>query len=443
MIMSTHSSSRHAAAPLDLSRWARLPNQLIAGGGALAVLGALLSLKSDHGIVQFGYSWLLAFMFVLSLCLGSLFLVMVHHLFDAGWSVPPRRFLEHIASMLFPWMAILFVPIAVLAHKIYPWMHEANPESDEAIVAKFPLFTTVGFYVVVVLNFFVWRVLSQGLRKWSIAQDATGDAKCTFKMRGYSYWGIFAFAITLTLAAVMWMKALQHQWFSTMYGVWYFAGSVWTTLGTAYAIMTVLNRQRVLTHVLHDHQFYFMGTLFFAFTVFYAYITFAQYFIIWNANMPEETFWYVVREYAPDGTRSSWFFVSMVIIFGHFFLPFLGLLRIDLKSSPVFVIPLAIWGWLMHYTDLSFNIMPVLHPEGFAWKWVWLDFGCIALMVGVMARVFLAKYREAAPYPLKDPRLIEAMGHTHPIPTQISGGELDEADELIDGPAYAAKGGDQ
>jgi hypothetical protein len=157
--------------------------------------------------------------------------------------------------------------------------------------------------------------------------------------------------------------------------------------------------------------------------------------------MPEETFWYYVREFGPDGQRSSWFLISLVIIFGHFFLPFLALLRIDIKSSPKFVIPLAIWGWLMHYVDMTFQVMPVLHPEGFAWQWAWLDLGLIALMVGILAKVFLVKYRQAAPYPIKDPRLIEAMGHTHPVPTQISGGELDETDDLLDSPTTATKGG--
>jgi hypothetical protein len=118
-----------------------------------------------------------------------------------------------------------------------------------------------------------------------------------------------------------------------------------------------------------------------------------------------------------------------------------SLLRIDIKSSPVFVIPLAIWGWVMHYTDLNFNIMPVLHPDGFGWKWVWLDLGCLALMVGIIAKAFVAKYKEAAPYPLKDPRLIEAMGHAHPVATQISGGELDQTDDLLDSPTGASKGG--
>src|SRR5207237_7718672 len=109
-------------------------------------------------------------------------------------------------------------------------------------------------------------------------------------------WGLWLFSFTRTLAAIMWMKALQHQWFSTMYGVYYFAGSVWMTLATAYIITMILDRQGVLTEVLHEHQYYFLGSLLFAFTVFYAYIHFSQYFIIWNGNMPHETYWYVLRE---------------------------------------------------------------------------------------------------------------------------------------------------
>lgn len=414
--------------PLDLSGWRKLPNVLLVGGGVLALVGALVDVK------QFGYSWLLGFMFCLSLGLGALFLVLVHHLFDAGWSVPQRRFLEHMASLLSPWMAILFIPIAILAPKyLYGWM-QGDPHTDHAIHAKLPLFTVAGFYIVVVFNFVVWRVLTRGLLRWSVEQDHSGDARCTMKMRAYSYWGIFLFAITTTLAAIMWMKALQHQWFSTMYGVWYFAGSVWLTIATAYVIMALLDRQRVLSPVLHNHQFYFLGTLLFAFTVFYAYITFSQYFIIWNANIPEETFWYWIRE------QGTWFWISMIIIFGHFFVPFLTLLRIDAKSTPLVIGPLAAWAWAMHYFDLSFNIMPVLHPEGYPFRWMWLDAGCTAFMIGLLIKLFLRKYRSAAPYPLKDPRLIEAMGLSHPVATAISGGEQDETDYYVDGPP-APEGG--
>jgi hypothetical protein len=411
--------------PLDLSRWRNAPSMLMVVGGTLALVGFFVKRE------QFAFSWLLAFMFSLSLCLGALFLVLAHHLFDAGWSVPIRRFNEHIASLLFPWMALLFVPIALpsTARILYPWIGSAEQaHPDHALQAKFPLFTAPGFYLVSAACFGIWWLLTRGLLKWSLKQDETGAAECTYKMRSYSYWGIFAFAMTLTFASIMWMKALQHEWFSTMYGVIYFASSVWVALATSYVITLILHRQNVLTEVLHEHQYYFMGSLMFAFTVFYAYVHFAQYFIIWNGNMPEETFWYVIREHG------TWWWVGIVIIFGHFFVPFLGLLRIDLKSVFPYMTVICAWAWLMQYVDLSFNIMPVAHPEGFPLKWIWLDFGCLAFMLGLLAKVFLANFARTAPFPIKDPRLIEAMGHFHPVPTQISGGELDETDDSPSAP---------
>jgi hypothetical protein len=416
---------------LDLSRWRNLPNVLIVAGGAGALLG--LALNPRH----FGFSWLVAFMFFLSLALGALFLVLVHHLFDAGWSVPIRRTCEHLAAGSFPWLAALFLPLAVLAPKVYDWMRVADPAGDHPLHAKWPLFTPVMFYVVAAFCFAAWVLLSRGLRFWSLQQDKTGAALCTYRMRRYAAVGIFFFAVTLTLAAVMWMKGLMYQWFSTMYGVYYFAASVWTTLATVYFITMVLKLKGTLRAVLFEHQFYFIGSLFFAFTVFYAYIHFSQYFIIWNANMPEETYWYVVRE------NRVWWYLGLVIVFGHFFLPFLALLRIDLKLTFWWMAPLCLWAWVMHWVDLSFNIMPALNPEGFAgpWiKWLWLDAACFVLIGGVLTKVFLRQFAAHPPYPIRDPRLIEAMGEHHPVASPISGGELDETDELADSGAEPAGG---
>jgi hypothetical protein len=417
-----------ASAPIDLSKWRNVPRNLMIGGGLIAAVGLFWP-------AQFLYAWLLAFMFCLSLCLGALFLVLVHHLFDAGWSVPIRRFCEHISTLLFPVMLILFLPIAFGAKTIYQWMSE-NPQADHALAAKQPLFSIPMFYVTAAACFGIWWLLSNRLRFWSLKQDETGAALPTHRMRFYSGIGIFLYALTLTLAAVMWMKSLQWEWFSTMYGVYYFAGSVWTMLATAYVITMVLDRLGVLSEVLHEHQYYFIGSLLFAFTVFYAYIHFSQYFIIWNGNMPEETFWYVVRE------KGSWWYIGMIIIFGHFFLPFLALLRIDLKNVFTFMVPLCLWAWLMHFVDLSFNILPVPHPNGFPWQWLWLYAGCWAFMVGVLSWRFLKEYASHPPFPIKDPRLIEAMGLYHPVPTQISGGELDQTDDLRDAPPQF-RGGSQ
>src|SRR5262249_38692299 len=160
--------------PLDLSRWRSVPMWLMVVGGVAAAIG--LAVPSLHK--QFAYSWLLAFMFYLSLCLGALFMVLLHHLFDASWSVAIRRFEEHLAYLL-PVMTFLFIPIAILAPNlpIYPWM-VGNPNTDHALHAKLPLFTTPMFYVVAAACFGLWWLFSYQLRSWSLRQDQTGAALC-------------------------------------------------------------------------------------------------------------------------------------------------------------------------------------------------------------------------------------------------------------------------
>src|SRR5438477_4025475 len=201
-----------------------------------------------------------------------------------------------------------------------------------------------------------------------------------------------------------------------MYGVYYFAESVWTTLATVYVITAILKRTGPLAHVANMRQFYDIGAIWLAFTVFYAYIHFSQYFIIWNANMPEETFWYVQRE------KGSWWDFGMLIIFGHFFLPFLSLLRIDAKLTLPVMIPLAIWAWLMHFCDVAFNVIPPLLPNGFGERPQMLAaiLGCMAVIAGVMVIIWLKSFKGHPAFPQKDPRMLEAMGIYHPPTCDIS-----------------------
>ena len=370
-------------------------------GGILSAIGLLVSLKYDGG-TQFGFSWLLAFMFYLTVALGALFFVTVHHLTDAGWSIAIRRVNEHIASLLFPWLAILFLPIILLAPKIYRWL--TLPQSDELIQARWPVFTCAGFVIVSAIFFAIWWLLSSRLRYWSLRQDVTGDPLCTQKMRFHSGWGIVALALTMTFSAVLWMKALQYQWFSAIYGVYFFANCAWISLATIYILAVLLQRQRILDRVLHDHQFYFIGVLFFALTLFQAYAEFAQYFVVWNANMPGETFYYLIREHG------SWFCVSMILIFGHCVLPFFILLPVSVKSNFKIMLPVCAWAWLMNFVDLGFNILPAANPNGYPVKWLPVQVGCMMFMGGFLAWVFLKKFASHPPYPQRDPRVLEAMG---------------------------------
>jgi hypothetical protein len=391
--MASHTTTE-TVAPLDLSKWRPLPTILMAVGGIGALLGLIFFRR------QFAFSWLTAFMFYLSLVMGALFMTIAHHLFDANWSVPIRRINEHLAC-LSPVMAVLFLPIAFLAKDLYHWMNE-NPASDHSLRAKEALLNQPTFYIVAAICFILWTVLSWALRGQSLAQDKTGAATHTKAMRFWSCIGIVIFALSLTLASILWIKSLQHHWFSTMFGVWYFAGSTWLNLATIYFITMALKRTGPLREVAGQTQFYFIGSLLFAFTVFYAYVTFAQYFIIWNANVPEETFWYVLRE------KGTWFDISQVIIFGHFFVPFLLLLRIDIKLMFPIMTALTAWCWLMHYCDMQFNIMPALHPDGFVLHWI--DIACMAFMGGLLAKIWMAWYFAHPPYPQKDPRIAETLG---------------------------------
>jgi hypothetical protein len=381
--------------PLDLSKWRMLPNLLIIIGGIGALIGFFVNRD------QFAFSWLLAFMFFLSLGLGGLGFTILHHLFDASWSVPIRRIFENLAVTM-RHLLWLWIPIGLLAPRLYDWMKMLDKHMpDHSTVAKYPLFTVPGFYITSIICLLVWWWLPSRLRYWSLKQDETGSVECTRMMRRYAASGIVMFALTLTMAAILWVKALQHEWYSTMYGVYYFAGSMWVTMATTYIITLLLQRQGPLRGFVHEKTFYFMGSILFAFTVFYAYVTFAQYFIIWNANVPEETFFYVLRE------KGSWWYVGQIMIFGHFFLPFLLLLRIDWKLKLTLMGPMAIWAWLMHATDLDFNIMPNLHHNNFHLDW--MDLACAAFIGGVFAKAFFNQLLSHPILPQKDPRFAESQ----------------------------------
>lgn len=385
-----------------LAQWGKVPSVLIGVGAVLGLIAAFLK------PVAFGYAYLTAYIFFLSICLGCLFLVLMHHLFDAAWSVPIRRTAEHLACLLSPAMAVLWIPIGVLAPKMYPWMSQATP--DHALHAKQALLNQPMWYALSIACFVIWWLLTNRLRYWSLQQDQTGEARCTRRMRFHACWGIFAFALTLSLAVILWVKSLQHEWFSTMYGVYYFAESVWTTLATLYGLTVALKRAGPLAEVTTPRQIHDLGVLWFAFTVFYAYIHLSQYFIIWNGNIPEETFWYLQRE------QGSWWEVGLLLIFGHFFLPFLALLRIDVKLTAPVMLPLAAWAWLMHLCDVSFNIMPVLLPQGFGQSpaTIGVVLAGLAFIGGWLARLGLNSFLAHPAYPQKDPRMIEAMGMHHP-----------------------------
>ncbi len=402
--MSTHSHAETGEVRLAPTQTKVLMQAAI----AVLVLGIVLSiaaaLSDPH---RFAFSYLAGFMFVCTLGLGGLFFVLLQYVTRAGWSVGPRRQMEWLAGIL-PFTAILFLPIAYFVPVLYTaWVHpDTHAIGYDMLEKKFAYLNIPFFYVRAAIYFVIWTALSLYYRNTSLKQDRTADPSLTSTMQNVSAPGLYLFGFSLTFAAFDWLMSLTPAWYSTMFGVYIFAGSTTSSLALL-SLMTISLQKTGLmgavSTVEHRHD---IGKLLFGFTVFWAYIAFGQFFLIWYANIPEETIWYHMRWFTPEGAHSSWMPVSVFIIFGHFWVPFLILLSRHVKRNYFGLALGASIMLVMHYVDLYWVVMPVLdkefHPS-------WIDLAGLLLPVGALA-VWLVRRASLDPvYPVNDPRLPEAV----------------------------------
>jgi hypothetical protein len=262
--------------------------------------------------------------------------------------------------------------------------------------------------------FLIWMWLSARLRKASFSQDTDGDLNWTYMSRRTAAFGIPLLAVSLSLAAIYWIKSLEYHWFSTMYGVWFFANCVRGALAVGILIMLWLIARGDYQGVVNKNHFYSIGLLTFAFTVFWAYVTFSQYFLIWNANVPEETFWYNLREVNADGSPSQWKWVGLLILFGHFVVPFLYLLSYKHKVTPSKIRPVAIWILAIILVDLCYNILPALKDEQhnplpfLSLNLLWILTSVVGVG-GICIWSYLKSFPTAKLLPIRDPRIGECL----------------------------------
>ena len=298
--MSSHAGTSTATAlPAESSSAPDAGRALMIGliGLAATTLGLMVSPASAVAL-----SYLVGLIFWIAIALGTILLIFIHHITDASWSVVLRRQWEH-SLVAFQWLAILFLPLVIASlfyesDLVWPWMNPGHELHGGHTVAQDPLylkkegFLNVRAFVVGTAVFFLsWIWLSARLRKASFSQDADGDPRWTIMNRKTAAMGLPIVALTLTAAIIYWVKSLEYHWFSTMYGVWFFANCVRAALCCGVLIMVWLYRRGEYKGVLNTNHFHSIGQLMLAFTVFWAYVTFSQYFLIWNANVPEETFW--------------------------------------------------------------------------------------------------------------------------------------------------------
>ncbi len=391
---------------------------LIIGLVALAasVIGFFMGPK------QAAASWLLAVTFWTSMAIGMLFLIMIHHIFDAGWSTILRRPLEHAVSV-FPWLALLFFPLVALSlfydpAILWKWM---DPNFDltkvgghstvgqDILWAKKSGYLSISFFTIRYLFYFgALTLLASRFRFHSFAQDQDGQVSHTLSMRKWAAAGLPIVALCATFASIDWIKSLDYHWFSTMFGVWFFAGSMRLALASLVLISLFLVREGRFKGVLSQSHLYDLGNIMLAFTVFWAYISFSQYFLIWNANVPEETFWYVLRE------EGNWKFVGFFLIFGHFLFPFLYLLGYRNKILPGRIAFISAWFILAQLIDFYYNIMPnMLDSDGvpFAFRISIWDITSLLAVGGICAWAFLNSLNRTKIIPIRDPRILESVNH--------------------------------
>ncbi|MDP1579272.1 MAG: hypothetical protein Q8M02_03275 [Candidatus Didemnitutus sp.] len=396
-----------------------------AAGMALTLLGLLVDKPATIAV-----SWLIGMTFWTGIALGVLLLVMIHHIFDAGWSTVLRRQYEHVLAV-FPWLLLLFVPLLVVAWTqpalLWKWMDPAfdlaavgghGTVGDDPLWVKKAAFLNREFFTgFTIFSFLAWWFLASRFRRNSFSQDSDGALKWTFSSRMWSAAGIPLTAITLSLCIILWVKSMEYHWFSTMYGVWFFAGCIRAALSLGVVLLVWLWSRGDLKGILNNNHLHSIGQLMLAFTVFWAYVTFSQYFLIWNANIPEETFWYNVREMNnSDGQFNQWGWVGMFLLFGHFFFPFFLLLSYRFKVSKNIIPWVGVFIAFVFLIDLCYNIMP---SKKFANgdPYPFLQSGLLWTVTAVIGigGVFIWSYLRSFPHtkliPIRDPRIGESLTH--------------------------------
>ncbi len=381
---------------------------------ALFVVGALLSAAAyfagDAGRVRFGFAYLWGFTFVWTVALGSLFFVALHHLAHSIWSVVVRRVAELLAAPM--WLlGLLFVPVLLFAlwndqFQLFPWLNAAVVEHDHLLQGKAPYLNFTFWTIRAVAFFAIWIGFSRFFVGRSLAQDrGEGGEKSTAKMRKFAAPFMLLFAASATFAGIDWLMSLEPHWFSTIFGVYLFAGMVLSSLA-AITIITIwlVKSGRLGQGLITRHHLYNLGSLQFVFACFWAYIAFSQYMLIWYANMPEETFYLAHR------LHGGWLGVSMALALVRFVIPFLALISQRAKMNTTILLWVSILMLAGQLLDLYWLIMPQVHQAGPVLGWQ--ELGPVLLLLGAVG-LFAARFiKRHSPLAVGDP-LLEESRHFH------------------------------
>ncbi len=377
-------------------------------GVALVVVSGMLGLNEAFR-AQFYFSYLIGWTFCLSLALGALFLVLIKHLVRAYWIVSLRRIPEAVAAS-FPLLAILSIPILIGlfdGHGTYHhWTQEgitdpASSHYDEVLAGKVAYLNRPFFLARVAFYFIIWTFISARLWRLSLLQDVTRDAAIPARQRHLSAWGLPVMGLTTAFGSYDLLMSVDPHWFSTIFGVYFFAGAFVAALSFTALIVLVLQRAGMLRGVVTREHYHDLGKLMFGFVVFWAYIAFSQYMLYWYGGIPEETVWFKHR------LEHGWEQHSALLLVGHFILPFIIMLPRAIKRNALLLGIMAVWLLVMQWFDHHWLAMPMLHQEHATFHW--LDFVCWLGLTGLFAGALLWRLRRHSIVCAGDPKLRQSL----------------------------------
>ena len=379
-------------------------------GLAMAVAGIVAGAIGfmTLGKAAFFQSYLIAFMLWMGITMGSLAMLMVQYLSGGGWGLVGRRVFE--ASTRNLWlMALLFLPIAFNLPSLYPWSHVetvTDPALRRAIEEKAAYLNPQFFFIRAALFFAIWMGLAFLLNRWSKEQDDTAPrlpGPKDGRMRMLAGPGLVLYMLTVTFMSVDWVMSIDPRFTSTIFGILTLGGQGLSTLAFTILILAALSKAKPVSDVAEPDHFHDFGKLMLAFTMLWAYFNVSQLIIIWSANLPEEIPWYIDRLQGPWGP------IAVVVLLGHFTLPFLVLLSRDLKRKASSLARIALWVLAMRVVDLVWTIGPVFRRDGATISW--LDVAVVIGMGGIWLVAFTRNLGGRALVPAHDPYFKEAMAH--------------------------------